>query len=421
MRCLARLNRHTAALQQYDQLAQTLQAELKIDPLPETRALADAIRAELALLQLTPACASFVGSGAERAQALQAVEALIANQGGALAIEGPPGIGKSRLWEEIAAGAKWRGVTVVSGRAAEHSAESPFAPLSEVLAQALQGPRTAQIELLLPAETVAAVGELYPPWRDRSAPIDLPPDQARRRFQHAVIKVWQALASLAPHAILLDDVQWATAALWETLDALLAEIRVSSSLADDPSLRGALSATKQSPAFETEIASRQNARNDAAFGDQLGQRSRSQRLLIGLAYRRPEIEHSAGWPTLQRRERNGQLQTISLKPLSVSEVTELLPPNQRSQAETIAALSGGNPFYVTQMQLALDEGYALDQQPVLTRAAALPRRFWATRFHFAAGQRFANYRRLNWRRPPSSWLCMASFKPTRAVIASRMI
>ena len=323
MRCLARLNHHTTALQHYDQLAQTLQAELKIDPLPETRALANAIRAELVLLQITPLRASFVGRAAERAQALEAVEALIASRGSALAIEGPGGIGKSRLWDEIAAGARWRGVTVVSGRAAEHSAESPFTPLSEALAQALQGPRAAQIEVLLPNETLAAVGELYPPWRDRSTPIDLPPDQARRRFQRAVIKVWQALASLAPHAIFLDDAQWATAALWETLDALLIEIR-------------------------------------------------SQRLLIGLAYRRPDIEHTAGWSMLQSWERDGRLQTIELKPLTFNEVTELLPVVHRSHAEAIAALSGGNPFYVTQMQIALDEGHPLDRQPVLMRAAALP-------------------------------------------------
>ncbi|HLF00358.1 MAG TPA: BTAD domain-containing putative transcriptional regulator, partial [Anaerolineales bacterium] len=330
MRVYVRLGRHATALQQYERLARLLADELKTEPLPETRALAEQIRAEQAALQHTTlqerqrfARPAFVGRGRERAFALEAVEAAIAGRGRWFAVEGLAGIGKSRFLEEVSASARWRGVMVVTGHASEFPTATPFAPLTEALVTALSGPRAAQAEMLLPVESLAALAVLYPPWRDRAPLPEMPPAQARGLFHHALTAGLQALASLSPHLIILDDMQWATPALWTALDAIA------------PSLA-------------------------------------QSRMSFGIAYRRPEIEQSAGWETVQRWEREGRLITIPLGAFDVAEVTELLPAEHRPDARTIFAVTGGNPFYVTQAMIALNEGQALDNRPVLTRASALP-------------------------------------------------
>lgn len=75
MRMYARLGRYRAAIQQYDRLCQLLIEELKSTPLPETVALATAIRADYQATDkaaVTPQ--PFVGRRAERSLLLRAVE-----------------------------------------------------------------------------------------------------------------------------------------------------------------------------------------------------------------------------------------------------------------------------------------------------------------------------------------------------------
>jgi DNA-binding SARP family transcriptional activator len=326
MRLYARLGRYADALRQYDRLAQLLDQELKIEPLPETRALAAALRSEIELARRVTApvpALPFVGRAGERALLLEAVEATIAGRGGVIAIEGAAGIGKSRLLDEIAAGAKWRGVTVVTGRAGEYPSASSLAPLAEVVASALGGSRLAQVEMLLPDETLAALAPLVERWRDRAALPDLPPLPARQRFHQALSDVLQTLASIAPHVIVIDDAHWATPSVWEALDAvapLLTQLRV----------------------------------------------------LIVVAYRRASLESTSGWNALQQWERDGRLKVLTLSPLNRAEITQLLPSDRNDMAVEVLALTGGNPFYVMQTLITLNEGGVLDKQPVLTRAAALP-------------------------------------------------
>ena len=328
MRNLARLGRLTESLQTYARLETMFQSELAVAPSADTISLAEQIRAELRLqqassdVQVRLPC---VGRTVERSVALAKVESAMIGRGGALAIEGPAGIGKSRLWEEIAAGARWRGATVLSGRASEYPTGSPLELLCDLLDQALQGPRAAQVELLLPAEVLAAVGDLYPRWRDRAVLPELPLLQARQRWEQSLRKVVRTLTELAPHVIILDDLQWATSALWDAITAVVAD-------------------------------------------------ASQQRLLIGLAYRRPDVEHSYGWPRLQQWERTAALEIASLAPLSASEVEAMLPESYRTYADTVAAVSAGNPFYITQALFALQENMPLltAERIVLDRIASLP-------------------------------------------------
>jgi DNA-binding SARP family transcriptional activator len=327
MRLYARVGRHADALRQYDRLAQLLDQELKIEPLPETRTLAASLRSEIELARRAPVRAAslpFVGRAAERALLLEAVEATIAGRGGIIAIEGEAGLGKSRLLDEIAASARWRGVTVVTGRATVTPAASPFAPLAAALASALDGARRAQLETLLPPETLAALTPLIDRWCDRALLPDLPPLPARQRFHQALSDLLHALANIAPHVIMIDDVHWATPSLWEALDAV-------------------------------------------------GSVLVRARVLLIVAYRRLPLEATTGWYALQRWERAGQLPVVTLQPLTQAEIGQLLPPDRNEAAADVLALTGGNPFYVTQALLSHAPGSVTlrSEQPVLARAAAL--------------------------------------------------
>ena len=300
LRLLGRLGRPGEALAHYDYVCRFLAAELGAEPPAETRALVEAIERERDVAA-APAVAhertAFVGRRGERAAALASVEAAVGGRGGMLAVEGEAGIGKSRLLREVMAGASWRGATVVYGAAGEIPDASPFAPLAEALAPLLNGSRAAQLETLLAAESLAAVAPLYPAWRERAALPELPGEQARARFHGALRLFITALARLRPLVLALDDLQWASAALWDSLSVL-------------------------APCFTGHGA------------------------LLLLAYRRSEIEATPGWDILQAWDRAATLITLSLDALSVQEVAQLIGAGAPGDPAEIQALTGGNPFLI---------------------------------------------------------------------------
>jgi DNA-binding SARP family transcriptional activator/predicted ATPase len=299
LRLLGRLQRYGEALAHYDYLRQLLRTELDTEPLTETRALAQAIENErsIATVPVSQERTSFVGRVTERATALAAVENTLAGHGSIFAIEGEAGIGKSRFVREIAASARWRGVTVLQAVASETPSASPFQPLMDALAPFLNGPRRQQLEALLPAETLAALAPLYPNWRDQQDLYAALSEQASLRFFNALRPLGEALARLTPLLLAFDDLQWADPVLWKSLGVLL------------PTLQ-------QNGAF------------------------------LLLVYRRPEIEHTSGWEILQAWDRDGLLTTISLQPLGVQEIAQMIGDKVAADPVEIHGLTDGNPLLV---------------------------------------------------------------------------
>jgi DNA-binding SARP family transcriptional activator/tetratricopeptide (TPR) repeat protein len=326
LRLLGRLQRYGEAFAHYDYLRRLLKEELAAEPLAETRLAMQAIERERDLAaapavpeQLTP----FVGRVRERAQGLAAVEAALEGRGGILAVEGEAGVGKSRLLGEIAAGARWRGATVLAGTACEVPGESPFAPLASALALFLNPSRAAQFESLLPGETLAALAPLYPAWRERTMLVALPTEEGRKRFHQALRLFGERLARLAPVILSLDDLQWADPALWESLEAFA-----------------------------------------QGFTPNGG--------LVMLAYRRPGIEGNLGWPFLQVWDRAGLLNTISLEPLSVEEVAQLAGVKTTADPGEIHALTGGSPFLIHEWLAEPRSGRPRSRFPAAQRLRSLP-------------------------------------------------
>ncbi|MCX7839434.1 MAG: AAA family ATPase [Anaerolineae bacterium] len=323
LRLLGRLKRRAQALAHYEYVRQLFQTELGVEPLAETQTLVEAIQREAETAPTTPFVIErtrFVGRTLERARGVERIEQTLAGHGGLLSIEGEAGIGKSRLLRELALSAQWRGATTAYGAANEYPSASPFSPIADALQSFLHRTGATKLENLIPSETLAALGSLYAPWRALAVLPELPPVQARQRFQHSFINLMQTLARRAPLVLMLDDLHWADAALWDLLDALAPHASTSP-------------------------------------------------LLLLLAYRRPEIERNAGWEVLQRWERAGYLKTITLQPLNVQEVSQLLPTAERVDAARVFALTGGNPFYIT--EYLSREADAPNLDPIRTRTSTL--------------------------------------------------
>src|SRR4051794_18184349 len=103
--------------------------------------------------------APIVGRGAELHVVETAVRRLTGHQGGAIAVVGPAGVGKSRLARETATIAEHAGATVLTGRAVATGGTTAYRPLVEALAPWARlhplaeldlGPHQRGLEALLP-------------------------------------------------------------------------------------------------------------------------------------------------------------------------------------------------------------------------------------------------------------------------------
>ncbi|MCB9134949.1 MAG: tetratricopeptide repeat protein [Anaerolineales bacterium] len=317
LRLLGRLQRYAEALAHYEYLCQTLQEELETTPLAETQAIFHALEQERALAA-RPAPQErmpFIGRATERAALLDAVERTLQGKGGILALEGDAGLGKSRLLREMTAGARWRGATVLQGIASETPEASPFAPLSNALTPLIE-PRQAQIESLLPPEILAALAPLYLAWHIHATTETTP-----RAFTHALRTFGQTLAKLTPLVLILDDMHWASPALWESLPH---------------------------------------------FAHSLTQHG----ALLILAYRRAEVEPTIGWEKLQSWDRDGLLTIISLTSLTVNEVARWVEDQPHVDPIILHALTGGNPFRLTEWLAAPEHRAPTGAFTVAQRLAA---------------------------------------------------
>jgi DNA-binding CsgD family transcriptional regulator/tetratricopeptide (TPR) repeat protein len=250
--------------------------------------------------------ARIVGRERELAQREAALDGLGEGAPAYLTLEGEPGIGKTRLLDELRARADDRGHVVLSGAAAEFERELPFSVWVDALDAYVVSQDFAQHEAW-DAGLAAELGQVLPSLRSANGGAGTVADE---RFQahRAVSRLLGLVAENQPLVLVLDDLQWSDSASIELIGAL-------------------------------------------------SRREPEAPVLIALAFRPGRVALRLGAALTGARVRR-----LELEPLSKAEAALLL---EALDAETAAAVyrhGGGNPFYLEQLGRGGDGG-ALATRP----------------------------------------------------------
>jgi DNA-binding SARP family transcriptional activator len=222
MLALYRSGRQAEALEGYQKARRALVDELGIEPAKALRDLHQAILRQDASLDLHAAIAAsapaarsgFVGRKRELAALVAALDEVFAGHGRVCLVAGEPGIGKSRLAEELAVHARGRGARVLVGRCWEAGGAPAYWPWvqslrawvretePDELGQAL-GPAAVELAQILPE-----LRELFPGLPE---PGPAESESARFRLFDATAELLRRLAATRPLVLVLDDLHAADA------------------------------------------------------------------------------------------------------------------------------------------------------------------------------------------------------------------
>ncbi|WP_257581689.1 BTAD domain-containing putative transcriptional regulator [Streptomyces sp. TLI_146] len=227
MLALYRCGRPADALHHYRQLRERLCEELGCDPGPRLRELhqwilttdpaldlpvgaGPAAVAEPAVLLRAAPARRLVGRTAELALAEGAIEDTLTGGPAVLELVGEPGIGKTRLLEEVGERARRRGLTVLTGRCPEFD-QAPYGVLVDALDEHLGAP------LELPDLSLDLLGTVFPALAERR-PGAKPVEAERYWFHRSLQALLNALGGSGGLVLRLDDLHWSDPATVEFID-----------------------------------------------------------------------------------------------------------------------------------------------------------------------------------------------------------
>ncbi|HEY1358854.1 MAG TPA: BTAD domain-containing putative transcriptional regulator [Thermoleophilaceae bacterium] len=219
MLALYRSGRHAEALDIYRDARRALVDKLGIEPGAKLRELEQAVLTQDASLAWTApterrtpdggrARRALLGREPELGELLHALDDAIQGRGTVFLIAGEPGIGKSRLAEELVQEAAERGARVLVGRCWEAGGAPAYWPWVQVLRSLLQEREPGSVESPAPGPGAAALAQLVPELRQTSP--DAPAlASAGARFQlfEEIARLLRESAAAEPLVVVLDDLQ----------------------------------------------------------------------------------------------------------------------------------------------------------------------------------------------------------------------
>jgi DNA-binding SARP family transcriptional activator len=233
MLTLYRLGRQAEALRAYQEVRRILGEELGLEPNPALRQLDAQILAQSPDLRNDTAPPSppvavartpLVGREVELDDLRSALRETIAGSGRIVMLSGEPGIGKTRLTEELAAEGLRSRVLVFVGRCLEAEGAPPYAPFVEILESALARAPSPEAFRAAAGEAAPEIARLVPRLRrlfpDIGPALNLPPEQERRYLFNSVADMLARSGRTVPTVVVLEDLHWADEATLLLLDHL---------------------------------------------------------------------------------------------------------------------------------------------------------------------------------------------------------
>ncbi len=159
-----------------------------------------------------------VGRDTEVERMLSVLDGL--ETGAVVAVEGEPGIGKTRMLAELASAADERRFVVLEGRGNEGELDVPFAPFLAALDDYLGSvnPRVLRPEDADGRNELARIFPSLAALGDRGAE---PVQEERYRSHRAVRALLEGLAARQPLLLIIDDAHWADSASIELLSHMV--------------------------------------------------------------------------------------------------------------------------------------------------------------------------------------------------------
>ena len=153
----------------------------------------------------------FVGREDERTELRRLMEQAIAGHGSIVLIRGEPGVGKTRLAQELVLEARKHGMFDATGRCYEMEGAPPYIPYIEMLQQSQRrGPEGFRIAL---GENAGEMAKILPELRqiydDIPPALELPPEQERMYLFNSIREFLERVSSTLPLLQVLDDLHWA--------------------------------------------------------------------------------------------------------------------------------------------------------------------------------------------------------------------
>ncbi|PWU25180.1 MAG: hypothetical protein C5B48_02610 [Candidatus Rokuibacteriota bacterium] len=215
MLALYRCGRQAEALDAYQDARRTLTEELGIEPSKSLRKLQQAILSQdpaldlsVAVEEVEPHRSVFVGRERELEVLLSGFAETLASRGRLILLVGEPGIGKSRLADELAARARARGAGVLVGRCWEAGGAPAYWPWVQSLRVLIRetDPETLRAQLGAGAPDLAQLlPELRHLFPDLPEPPAMEAESARFRLFEAASAFLKRAADSRPLVLVLDD------------------------------------------------------------------------------------------------------------------------------------------------------------------------------------------------------------------------
>jgi DNA-binding SARP family transcriptional activator len=212
MLALYRAGRQAEALDAYRDARRALVDELGIEPSAELRELEQAVLEQDPALDARPAPAAaaggLVGRERELGELLAALEDALAGRGRLVVLTGEPGIGKTRLAEELTARATARGGQVLVGRCWEAGGAPAYWPWVQSLRTYVRESEPAALRAAA-GDRGGDLAQLVPELRRHvpglPEPAALEPDAARFALFDATAELLRNASRERPIVIVLDD------------------------------------------------------------------------------------------------------------------------------------------------------------------------------------------------------------------------